>query len=65
MPDFTPEQLELWTGGCWTSRPAGVLCGFGIDTRLLEKGQVFVALKSERRDGHDFLQQAALSCLSW
>lgn len=33
--------------------------GYAVDTRVLEKGQCFVALKGERVDGHSFLQQAA------
>lgn len=34
------------------------LAGFSIDSRTLQPGQVFVALKGENADGHDFLQQA-------
>jgi UDP-N-acetylmuramoyl-tripeptide--D-alanyl-D-alanine ligase len=33
--------------------------GISIDTRTLEKGDLFVALAGEIRDGHDFLQDAA------
>lgn len=58
MPTFQPEQLSAWTGGRWTARPAGPLTGFGIDSRHLGAGQVFVALKSDQRDGHDFLAAA-------
>jgi hypothetical protein len=32
--------------------------GFATDTRQLQPGQVFVALKTDRRDGHDFLLAA-------
>jgi UDP-N-acetylmuramoyl-tripeptide--D-alanyl-D-alanine ligase len=32
-----------------------------VDSRRLEPGQAFVALKTERRDGHDFLGDALLS----
>jgi len=35
-------------------RPSGV----STDTRTLRRGELFVALKGERHDGHDFLQQA-------
>lgn len=31
---------------------------FSVDTRTLQKGDVFVALKGERVDGHDFIEQA-------
>lgn len=33
--------------------------GAAIDARRLEPGEVFFALRGERRDGHDFLAQAA------
>jgi len=32
--------------------------GLSIDTRTLAKGDLFVALKGENRDGHDFVQAA-------
>lgn len=39
--------------------PVSSLSGFNQDTRTLTAGQVFVALKTEKRDGHDFLADAA------
>ncbi len=59
MPTFAPDKLAAWTGGSWTRWPDGVLSGFTQDTRSLTAGQVFVALKTEQRDGHDFLSEAA------
>ncbi len=59
MAEFSAHHLADWTGGRWTVRPAGNLCGFSVDTRQLRPGQVFVAIKTERRDGHDFLPAAA------
>jgi UDP-N-acetylmuramoyl-tripeptide--D-alanyl-D-alanine ligase len=38
--------------------PGGTVSGFTQDTRQLKGGQVFVALKTDRRDGHDFLEEA-------
>ena len=35
-----------------------MLTGFHFDTRKLRAGDIFVALKSEKRDGHDFLADA-------
>jgi UDP-N-acetylmuramoyl-tripeptide--D-alanyl-D-alanine ligase len=58
MPSFAPEKLATWTGGSWTRIPGGAVTGFNQDTRTLSAGQVFVALKTDRRDGHDFLQDA-------
>lgn len=59
MPVFDPRILARWTSGAWTALPATSLTGFNTDTRLLRLGQIFVALKTDRRDGHDFLAEAA------
>jgi UDP-N-acetylmuramoyl-tripeptide--D-alanyl-D-alanine ligase len=58
MPTFAAEKLATWTGGSWSPFPGAPLTGFNQDTRTLSAGQVFVALKTERRDGHDFLGEA-------
>lgn len=58
MSSFAPEKLATWTGGAWTRVPGGAITGFNQDTRTLSAGQVFVALKTDRRDGHDFLHAA-------
>jgi len=58
MPSFDPAKLATWTGGSWTRIPGGALTGFSQDTRTLGAGQGFVALKTDRRDGHDFLNEA-------
>ncbi|HXB02609.1 MAG TPA: UDP-N-acetylmuramoyl-tripeptide--D-alanyl-D-alanine ligase [Opitutaceae bacterium] len=58
MSVFSPSQLAAWTGGTWTAQPAMPLRGFAIDSRLLAPGQVFVALKTDKRDGHKFLKAA-------
>lgn len=34
------------------------VCGFAIDTRTLKPGEIFVAIKTEKRDGHDFVPAA-------
>jgi UDP-N-acetylmuramoyl-tripeptide--D-alanyl-D-alanine ligase len=58
MPTFSPEFLARATGGEWTRRPERGLTGFTQDTRALQPGDVFVALRTERRDGHAFLGEA-------
>jgi len=58
MPTFAAEKLATWTGGSWSSFPGAAITGFNQDTRTLSAGQVFVALKTEKRDGHDFLGEA-------
>jgi UDP-N-acetylmuramoyl-tripeptide--D-alanyl-D-alanine ligase len=58
VPVFAPAQLAQWTSGKWTAQPASPLAGFTMDTRQLRESQVFVALKTDKRDGHDFLPAA-------
>ncbi|MCC6416239.1 MAG: UDP-N-acetylmuramoyl-tripeptide--D-alanyl-D-alanine ligase [Opitutaceae bacterium] len=62
MTRFDPSQLAAWTGGRWTAPPVSPLLGFGIDSRQLGAGQVFVALRTEQRDGHEFLAAAENAC---
>ena len=59
MTAFSPDELARWARGCWTGPPAGPIGGFAHDTRTLQPGQLFVALESDRRDGHDYLGAAA------
>jgi UDP-N-acetylmuramoyl-tripeptide--D-alanyl-D-alanine ligase len=58
MTAFEPDSIAAWSAGRWTGRPARPLAGFSVDSRRLAPGQVFVALKTGRRDGHDFLGAA-------
>lgn len=58
MLTFDPEFLAQACGGIWTQVPSLPVNGFTIDSRQVGAGQVFVALKTERRDGHDFVDAA-------
>ncbi|MEO0794856.1 MAG: UDP-N-acetylmuramoyl-tripeptide--D-alanyl-D-alanine ligase [Verrucomicrobiota bacterium] len=59
MPEFPSQTIAEWTAGEWSSTPAsGSIRGFCHDTRQLQPGDCFVALKTAQRDGHDFLGQA-------
>ena len=58
-PDFTPGDLLLATGGRLQGEPPALLRGVSTDTRAIAPGSVFVALRGERFDGHDFLADAA------
>jgi UDP-N-acetylmuramoyl-tripeptide--D-alanyl-D-alanine ligase len=58
MPSFDPELLAALTHGRWSRRPAGAPTGFSVDSRRLLAGQAFVALRTDRRDGHDYLHAA-------
>lgn len=48
------------SGPTWLARPEnlGAIEGVSIDSRAVAPGQVFIAIKGERHDGHDFLAQA-------
>lgn len=61
MPVFAPEFLARAASGRWTREPARALTGFGIDSRSLNPGDVFVALRTAARDGHAFLSAAQAS----
>lgn len=59
MACLRPEEAATIANGVWTiGQPTESLTSFAIDSRVLEPGQTFVALATERRDGHDFLDQA-------
>ena len=58
MPTFSSADLATWAEGRWTVSPRAAVTGFGTDTRALRAGDVFVAVRTERRDGHDFLGAA-------
>ena len=58
MAAFDPDSLARWADGRWTAAPAAPVLGFSADTRRLAPGQMFVALKTEKRDGHAFVAAA-------
>ncbi len=55
-PLFTAADLASATGGVMT-RPFHA-DGVSIDTRSLQPGDMFVALETDARDGHDFVADA-------
>lgn len=59
MATFCPQDLKNWTGGSW-NREGGVIGinGFSQDSRCLRSGNMFVALETDKQDGHDFLSHA-------
>lgn len=66
MPAFSPQLLAEWTTGRWLGKhPNTDIRGFCQDTRRLQPGDCFVALKTDKRDGHDYLaaaRDAGASC---
>ncbi|MFC1499068.1 UDP-N-acetylmuramoyl-tripeptide--D-alanyl-D-alanine ligase [Verrucomicrobiota bacterium] len=58
MPTFYSEELAEWSGGIWEpARPDSVL-GASNDTRTLERGNLYFALKGKNFDGHNFVEEA-------
>ncbi len=55
---MTLEEIEKATGGKTLSRMKTEFSGVGTDTRTDLAGKVFVALKGENFDAHDFLGKA-------
>ncbi|MCX7668088.1 MAG: UDP-N-acetylmuramoyl-tripeptide--D-alanyl-D-alanine ligase, partial [Atribacterota bacterium] len=56
---FTREEVQRITGACLIqSGRYPVFDGLAIDSRSCREGQLFVALKGERTDGHFFVSNA-------
>ncbi len=55
------ETLPSWTGGRWEgSAPLSmVIPSISTDSRHIEKGEVFLALKGPSFDGHEYLDEVA------
>ncbi|HMP89814.1 MAG TPA: UDP-N-acetylmuramoyl-tripeptide--D-alanyl-D-alanine ligase [Kiritimatiellia bacterium] len=57
-PSFDPTDVARWSGGVWKHIPARPVRGVSIDTRNIKDGDMFVAIRGENSDGHDFLDVA-------
>jgi UDP-N-acetylmuramoyl-tripeptide--D-alanyl-D-alanine ligase len=58
-PRFLPDALAHASGGRWIGAPPPTVDGVSTDTRTVEPGNLFVALKGEKFDAHDYLSEAA------
>lgn len=59
MRVFDADFLAKACGGEWSGGyPAMPVSGFCYDTRMLKPGDLFIAIKTAARDGHDFLDDA-------
>jgi murE/murF fusion protein len=56
---FALRELADWTGGRLHGDGARAPTGVSTDSRRIGAGELFVALRGERFDAHDFLPQAA------
>lgn len=58
FPSFDADDLADLTGGRLLARSPRPVRGAAVDSRLIQPGQVFVALPGERVDGHSFIAGA-------
>ncbi len=52
---WTVEELVAATGGTLTGAATAALTGVSIDSRSVAAGDIFVAIKGEKHDGHEFV----------
>jgi len=50
------DVLKATAGTLISGAPGNMFCGISTDSRLIKKGELFVALKGENFDGHDFVE---------
>ena len=58
-PAFSADDLRRLTGGRLLRTSRRPIRGAAVDSRLIGRDQLFVALPGERTDGHNFLAAAA------
>ena len=59
LPEFLLEDvLKATAGNLIAGTSEKTFYGISTDSRLVKKGNLFVALKGEKFDGHDFIKQA-------
>ena len=58
-PLWTPDDLAAATGGTLMGAAASAIGGVSIDTRTLQPGDVFFAIRGENSDGHAYVRAAA------
>jgi UDP-N-acetylmuramoyl-tripeptide--D-alanyl-D-alanine ligase len=60
MKPMTLEEIRCGIRGRWLARGKdATITGVTIDTRSCRSGELFVAIRGERFDGHEFLAQSA------
>jgi len=59
MAMFTLKEIAEATGGSMTGPEGTQVTSVSTDSRQVAPGELFVPLKGERFDGHDFIQAAA------
>lgn len=55
MPFFDPADLAGWCDGHWHGVRPDRVAGFCNDSRIIQPGQLYIAIRGDRLDGHDFV----------
>lgn len=58
MIEFKAEDLARWSRGTWVPHPPARIEGISHDTRTISHHALYVALRGEKFDGHEFLATA-------
>ncbi len=58
MPEFSSSHLARWSRGHWRGSPPLSFSSVSTDTRTIQPGALFVALRGENFDGHNFIAEA-------
>ncbi|MDP6491477.1 MAG: Mur ligase domain-containing protein, partial [Kiritimatiellia bacterium] len=58
MGRVTAEQAAAWGGGAWTGKPPVAFNAVSTDSRTVASGALYIALKGDRFDGHDYVDAA-------
>jgi UDP-N-acetylmuramoyl-tripeptide--D-alanyl-D-alanine ligase len=59
--NFSADEIVRATGAHEVARAARNVCGVSADSRTIERGNLFVALRGERHDAHEHVPQAILA----
>jgi UDP-N-acetylmuramoyl-tripeptide--D-alanyl-D-alanine ligase len=60
-PLWTAQELVAATGGSLLGNVHGQLQAVSIDSRAINAGDIFVAIKGDKMDGHDFVVNALMA----
>jgi UDP-N-acetylmuramoyl-tripeptide--D-alanyl-D-alanine ligase len=56
---YSSAEIAGWTSNDWKNCEAEFpIIGISHDTRTLQPGEVYIAIRGENHDGHDFVEQA-------
>ena len=61
MPTFIPKDLARWCEGRWLEMPKTAMTGVSHDSRTLNPGELYIAIRGSRFDGHAFVEPAFAS----